>query len=228
MIKERKHKIADYGAYIVDVDGTLYFKRPMQLRMAYQLVLYYAFHFFKAKELLLLSDYRKMRDKDEISDKEGFESIIIEKLSQKHGFSVKRTSEIIEKWILKKPIDTLFGCRDKQLIEFLKQQKNMGKKVFIYSDYPAAEKCRALGVEADGIYWPDKERITVLKPSAQGINYIINENRLDKNDVLFIGDRYEKDGKCAENGGVDYFILNGSLKNRKKQYKFLIGQEKSE
>lgn len=220
MVKERSKRIEDYGAYIVDVDGTLYFKRPMQLRMAMQLVLYYVFHLFKVKELLLLHDYRKMRDKDEISDKEGFENIIIAELSEKYGFPEKKTAGIIEKWILKKPIDILYECRDKRLIAFLNEQKNTGKKIYIYSDYPAVDKCTALGIKADGIYWPDKTRITVLKPSPQGINFIINENGLDKSDVLFIGDRYEKDGKCAENGGVDFLILNGSSQKRKNSIKF--------
>ncbi len=220
MIKETSKRIEDYSAYIVDVDGTLYFKKPMQLRMAMQLVLYYAFHIFKVKELLLLRDYRKMRDKDEISDKEGFENIIIAELSEKYCFSEKKTAGIINKWILKKPIDILYKCRDKSLIAFLDEQKNAGKRIYIYSDYPAIDKCTALGIKADGIYWPDKTRITVLKPSPQGINFIINENRLDKKEVLFIGDRYEKDGKCAENGGIDFLILDGTHKKRKNSMNF--------
>lgn len=221
MEKETNMNFLRYDVYIVDVDGTLYFKRPMQMRMAFELVTYYALRFFRLKELLLLRDYRKMRDKDEISDKEGFENIIILELSGKYGFSQKKVSEIIEKWILKKPVDILFKCRDKKLISFLNRQKNDGKKIFVYSDYPAADKCRALGINSDNIYWPDKKRISVLKPSAQGINYIIEENGLDKQSVIFIGDRYEKDGKCAQNGGVDYLILKGSRFDRERQYKSL-------
>ena len=42
-----------YTTYIFDVDGTLYYKRPLQLEMAFRLMLYYATHFYKIKELFL-------------------------------------------------------------------------------------------------------------------------------------------------------------------------------
>lgn len=220
MVKQKK-LLKDYDAYIVDVDGTLYFKRPMQIKMAFGLALFYFFHVTKLKELLLLRDYRKMRDKEEVSGNDNFESVIIRELSDKYNYSEERINSIIEKWIFEKPLSVLYKCRDKQLISMLAEQRKQGKKVFIYSDYPAEDKCAVFGVYADGIYWPDQKRIYVLKPSPDGVRYILNENRLDKSSTVFIGDRYEKDGKCAESAGLDYLVLENNRFKRVHQYNFL-------
>ncbi len=217
MVKQKK-LLKDYDNYIVDVDGTLYFKRPMQIKMAFCLALFYFFHVTRLKELLLLRDYRKMRDKEEVSGNDKFESVIIRELSDKYNYSEEKINSIIEKWIFTKPLSILYNCRDKQLISMLMEQRNRGKKVFIYSDYPAEDKCAVFGVQTDGIYWPDQKRISVLKPSPNGVNYILNENQLDKSSTIFIGDRYEKDGKCAESAGLDYLILNSNRLKREHQY----------
>lgn len=228
MVRQKRKNIDDYNTYIVDVDGTLYFKKAMQFRMAILLGCYYLIHFWRVKELLLLKDYRVMRDKDEYSGKEDFESIIICNLSKKYGFDEKKTSLIINEWILEKPVKILFACRDKKLISFLNMQKKKGKRVYIYSDYPTEDKVRALGICFDEGYWPDKKRISLLKPSTQGINYILSENNVDKKDVLFIGDRYEKDGKCAEDAGVDYVILSSGRCKRNLQYNLFMAGKNNE
>lgn len=218
-------KPEQYRVFIVDMDGTLYYKRPMQIKMALQLLGYYCIHLFRLPELFMLYDYRKLRDQDALSDQEGFEQIIVRKLSQKYRFSEEKARQVIDQWILTRPLKILYDCRDRQLISFLDKQRSNGKKVLIYSDYPAENKCKALGIQVDGIYWPDGESITVLKPSAQGLNHIIHSNQLDRQQILFIGDRQEKDGACARSANVDCFILKKHRSARRAQYKRLMEQE---
>ena len=43
---------------------------------------------------------------------------------------------------------------------------------------------------------------------------ILNELGLPAEEVLMIGDRYEKDGQSAESAGVDYVILPAQPKKR--------------
>lgn len=211
-----------YNTYIVDMDGTLYFKRAMQLRMLFSLAGYYITHPFKLKELLILARYRKLRDKDDISENPEFEKIIAEELSKRFGVSEDRVRNIIRYWILQKPLQILAACSDRKLQAFLAERKAESCKFIVYSDYPAAEKCKAIGVQPDDVFWPDGERICVLKPSSAGVKYIVSQHNLDVSKTLFIGDRYEKDGVCAKNSGMDYLILKKSRFSRMRQYKHLF------
>ena len=206
-MRDAKFETKDYQVYIVDMDGTLYFKRLMQIRMALRLLWHYLIHIFRLRELFILYSYRKLRDRDDLSENSDFEDVIIQQLSKKYRCSKTQIQKIVSEWILTRPLEVLFSTRDNHLITFLRNQRKAQKKVYIYSDYPAIQKCAALGVQADDVYWPDGERISVLKPAVQGLNYIIKQNHLEKSQILFIGDRLEKDGVCAQNAGVDYLIL---------------------
>ena len=222
MMANNQKEIASYPFYIVDMDGTLYYKRPMQIQMAMKLVGYYGLHIHRLPELMALKAYRKLRDREELADKDDRETWILQVLADKYHLSVERTQKVITDWIMNRPLKTLFACRDKQLLDFLQMRKAQGARVFIYSDYPAEDKCEALQLQVDGVYWPDGECIMVLKPEAQGLEYILRCNDLDRSQVLFIGDRAEKDGACAEQMGVDYMILKKSRRARRKQYAAIL------
>lgn len=229
MVENGMKPITDYQVYVVDMDGTLYYKRSMQIKMAYRLLGYYLTHFHQIKELFLLRDYRKLRDLEELSDKADIEEIIQQKLSRKYRYSQEKVRRITEKWILKRPLDILYQCRDKRLICFLDEARQNGKRVYIYSDYPAKDKCDALGICVDGLYWPDGKHICVLKPSADALRYILDSNGADYAQVLMIGDREEKDGCCAARAQVDYLILKTQPVVRMLQYRKLsVGGDQNE
>lgn len=225
MEDKRRFAIDAYCTYIVDVDGTLYFKRPMQLQMLFRLLQYYSIHFSDIKELLLLKDYRKLRDMESLSECEDAEKIILDMLCNKYHISKNHAQKVIDYWIVQYPLNILYECRDVQLLEFLHKVFSEGKMVYIYSDYPAAAKCRVLNVSANKIYWPDGNVICTLKPNHQGLKYIIESNGLDRSKILFIGDRMEKDGICAQRCNVDYLILKKHRIFRKKQYLKLMNGE---
>lgn len=213
----------NYKAYIVDMDGTLYFKRPMQLRMAWQLGWYYLFRLRRVKELLLLRDYRRLREREEITGREGFESVIRQKLAENYALPRQRVDEVVDSWMLQRPLEAVGRSRDEGLLRFLREQQSRGARVFVYSDYPAEDKCRAIGFAPDGIYWPDGVRIRAMKPEPEGLALLLEENGLKPEDALFIGDRAEKDGKCAAALGVDAWILPGSAAGRKGEWEARLG-----
>ena len=208
----------DYKAYIFDMDGTLYFKRPMQLRMAWQLGRYYLLHPHRVKELLVIRAYRKLREREDITGREGFETVIRRRLAGDFSMSESRVDSVVDNWMLLRPLMAVAKSRDKTLLRQITQLQNLGKAVFVYSDYPAKDKCRAIGLKPQGIYWPDGVKIRKLKPEPDGLRCLLEENGLAPEDVLFVGDRQEKDGKCAAAMGVDAWILAGDPLRRKKQY----------
>ena len=211
--------ITSYKAYIFDMDGTLYFKRPMQLRMAWQLGWYYLFRLHRAKELLLLRRYRQLREQEELTSQVGFEALLRQQLTEEFSIPLTQVDSIVESWMLRRPLEAVKRSADRRLLSFFQARQAEGKKVFVYSDYPARDKCRELGLEPDGIYWPDGQRIHVMKPEPAGLSFILAENALTPEEVLFIGDRAEKDGRCAAAVGADAFILPAGPFRRRNRWK---------
>lgn len=219
MNKMKKDNVRDYQNYIFDMDGTLYFHTPLRITMALCLSIYYGFHPRRWRELLLLRSYRKMREEKDRISQQNFEEQIRKDLQLKYGKTEKEISDILEYWLLKKPVKYLYIFRDQRLQRFLKEQKRAGKGIYIYSDYPSREKCKALKIEADGYYEPDGQYVLYLKPEPSGLKYLTDHEGIEIGNALFIGDRFVKDGLCAEGVGMDYVILKKDFLRRKLQYR---------
>ena len=96
---------------------------------------------------------------------------------------------------------------DTQLAGWISELQKNGKTVVVLSDYPTKDKLEALGIEVDGQYGPDDDRINELKPSPKGLQVIMQDYGISPEDIIMIGDRSEKDGECAKGAGVDSLIL---------------------
>ena len=203
--------VNEYDLYVFDLDGTLYDQPKLRLTMAMRLMGYYALHPFKAKDLMILQHFRKVKDSwtDSSSEED-----IIRKVSEDKKSDVKHVSDTVRRWIYDDPLKILERSKDKRLIGWIDKLRAEGKKVFILSDYPAKDKLRALCVSVDGMYDPDDKRIDALKPSPKGLEVIMSDTGSSPEDILMIGDRQEKDGMCALAAGVDCLILPRKIKNR--------------
>lgn len=218
MIETKKTNIKTYDAYVVDMDGTLYYKNAMRIQMILYLICYYLLHPARIRELAIIYLYRKMRDKPELAEQQDIEHLIAGRIAQTLRCTEKQVVQTVTTWIIEKPLHILYSCRDRKLIRWLQEQRKNGKKVYVYSDYPVEAKCKAIEMQTDGIYWPDGIFIKVLKPSPLGLQHIVTVNNLDEKRVLFVGDRMEKDGICAKQVGMECLILKKSWFARWIQY----------
>lgn len=208
-----------YTTYIFDVDGTLYYKKSVQVEMALQLIGYYAVHLNKIKELFLLKEYRELREREDITGNQGFEQEIRSRLSRKYKINQKQVDEIIDKWIMKRPLTLIKKYRDTSLLSWIQKLQREHKNIYVYSDYPVEDKIHMLELDVDEMYWPDGKIILTLKPDPAGLQNILTINQLDCSDVIFIGDRYKKDGLCAKGAGIDFLILEKTKRKRIAQYR---------
>ena len=206
-----RRDIDGYSVYVFDLDGTLYDQRVLRAMMALRLVSYYVRHPFSAGDLIVLQHFRKVKDRWSGSSSE--EDIIAAVAADKKT-GTDRVRGIVKKWIYDAPLDVLPKTRDKKLIEWIDELRMSGKKVVILSDYPTSDKLRSLGVNADAQYSPDDDRIVEMKPSPVGLNVVMQDMSVAAEEILMIGDRYEKDGKAAEAAGVDFIILERNVKKR--------------
>lgn len=177
-----------YKTIITDVDGTLYFQKPMRIKMGSLLLL----HPITALKVM---SFRKKHEQGKIENPD----------------------KDIRRFMYELPLKYIFEFRDNALAKVLERFYKNGGKVIAYSDHPAKEKIAALKIECDGIYDPTVDGINSLKPNPEGLKLIIEKEGLDISECLFIGDREEKDGLCAKAVGMDYLILSKNRTTRKQQ-----------
>lgn len=195
--KSLKKNIFDYDVFIFDMDGTLYFQLPVRICMAIEIFMYYFFRPHKYKDLLNLIRFRK---------------------SYERGLLLPMNSNI-HNWMHVKPLKYIRKFRDRKLLDFIEKIQNLGKTIIVYSDYPLDEKLKALTEFNPNMkFCASDNEIQCLKPDTKGLQNIVKIFAKPIDEFIFIGDRYEKDGICAQNAGMDYIILNKFHFNRR--YKF--------
>ena len=214
-------KITEYKLVLVDMDGTLYYQRPLQLTMGCKMVMNALFCKNGLSELLTVLRFRKMRE--EITEQQDVDGQLYESLSAARNLSKERVQEIIRKWIYELPLTHIPRFRDAKLCQVIQQLEEQGIMTVIWSDYPTGEKQKALGLAKLPGCYNGREEIAALKPSPKGICYLMSQYGIaDAGQVLVIGDRKSKDGAAAVAAQTDYVILKKNPLQRKKQYKKLL------
>ncbi|MDR1030640.1 MAG: HAD-IA family hydrolase [Treponema sp.] len=169
------------------MDGTLYYQYPLRICMIFALLRYFLTHLLNIKELWMLFKLRK---------------------SHKNGRFIKGNARI-DYWMQEKPLKYIPLFQDKKLSMLVDQLRHKGVRIVVYSDYPVAGKLNVLRMPpVDFTFCGFDEEIQCLKPDTKGLTYIMATLNEPAENILFIGDRYEKDGKCAEGVGMDYIILD--------------------
>jgi len=182
-------KLCEYRLIILDMDGTLYFQQPLRFFMCVELMLYYVVHLRRVAELFMLYRFRK-----------SYESGVL-----------GNGNPVVEYWMQKKPIRYISLFRDKKLLSLIRQLREKGAKIAVYSDYPVQQKLTALpDLTIDYAFFAADSVIQCLKPDPAGLKNILRIAGETAGNSLFIGDRYKKDGKCAESAGVDFIILDNN------------------
>jgi HAD superfamily hydrolase (TIGR01549 family) len=168
--------------------------------MAVELLLHYTIHINQYKDLISLIMFRK---------------------SQEAGI-ISAGNRAIDYWMQERPLKFIRLFRDKKLLALIRALHHQGMKIVVYSDYPAAKKIEALQpFSVDFTFHAGDASIQCLKPNTKGLKHIIEVIKEPVENILFIGDRYEKDGKCAERLGMDYIILYGDALRRNLFYRRL-------
>lgn len=186
---------------ITDLDGTLYFQKPVQLFTGFELCCYYTVHFYKMRELFLILKYRKQHNQNS--------SIDIHKFASENNISVNKIKNLTNLWLIEKPLKWIKIFGDYGLMDILRNmQKNA--KIIVYSDYPTEQKLRALNFIPNEQFFYDNKVIFFTKPNPQGINYIVQKLNIKKEKILVVGDRLDKDGSAALNCNIDFVILSAN------------------
>ena len=192
----------NYKAWILDFDGTLSRQTPVRILMALQLTGYYFLRPTRLKEILILRDWRRLRENRFRAEKENFRELQLDELSRRYDLPTNEIEKILRDWLIERPLKILRFAVRKNFLEVVKCFQNSGVKMIVYSDNPVKEKLRAIDFSPDASFSADE--IHCMKPDAHGLKNILAAMNLNSCDVLFIGDRDDRDGLCAKAAGVDY------------------------
>lgn len=201
-------------AVIFDVDGTLYFQKPVRFAMLKALLKYYLPRPWKWRQLYGIYFFRRFRETGECRSMSYDEQLYL--AGRKAGLAKNELEKMIRYWMFQYPLFLVAKYGDEEILSFLHRMQKDGKKIIIYSDYPPEEKLECLEVEADYIFYPGANGITGLKPSPESMRHIINTVGVLPESFLYIGDRTDKDGKSAELAGIPFQLVHNRKSKRRK------------
>lgn len=195
--------------YIFDMDGTLYSQQKMRSLMAKKLLVKSLFKPATICDIIVILKFRRLREKEEYKD------VTIDELYRLVGDNVGKKQEfvkqIIERWMFRIPLECIQTCKYESVIDYILTVQEDNKKVILYSDYPVEDKAKALGITCDKMYSAGQGIPDELKPSKKIMDIIISDlvgRGYERKDILYVGDRDEKDGISAKLGGIDYIDIS--------------------
>jgi len=204
--------ISNRRAIFLDMDGTLYYQCPVRLCMALRLALQ-CFWPGGLRTLRLILAARKLYEQG-LSETER-----IATLAERFHISLEAVQSMIYMWMVENPLPFVRLFRDRRLIADMERARQHNIMLIVLSDYQVTEKLTALGFRPDAAY--SALELGCLKPCSDGLLQVLKNLELAPNDCLLIGDRMDKDGRLAENIGMDYVILPRHYCKRRLRYGML-------
>ena len=193
-----------YDAFIIDFDGTLYYKLPLKMCMLIRIVFYLVLHPNKYKDIFIVKEYRNIRKKRMYVDYDKFYDKQYMYLANKYHYSIDDVKNIINMWMFIIPKKYILLFCNKKLIKMLNKLYELNKCIIVYSDYPIVDKINCLNIKYNYLFSSEDEIINCMKPDNKGLINIIKLINIPKNKILYIGDNDYLDGACAKKTSVDY------------------------
>lgn len=195
-------------AVIFDVDGTLYNQDKLRRIMLLELLKYYLLHPWRLKELKMLFDFRREREKHADTPTDNLDSAQYEWGAKASNVSSEKVRKVVGEWIYNRPLPFLRRCRCHGLAEFIAKLHECGIATAVFSDYPAEAKIAALGLPEMLTVASTDANVNRLKPDPTGLLVIANKLKIPVGQCLFIGDREDRDQLCAENAGMPFLLIS--------------------
>ncbi|QDA62202.1 HAD family hydrolase [Hymenobacter jejuensis] len=192
---------------VFDVDGTLYEQSKLRKKMLFALLGYYALRPWRLGEMRLLQRFRREREKHPAYAGPDVENAQYAWCAEGTSYPVAKIKRVVQQWIFDYPNQYLSDCTYPGVKEFFNALRVNHIKIGVYSDYKAHDKLRAMGLQADAVVASTDPEIDRLKPDPKGLLYLADLMRVAPEECLFIGDRPELDGACAERANMPYLIV---------------------
>jgi putative hydrolase of the HAD superfamily len=152
----------------------------------------------------VVSAYRRIRERLAAEEVVDFDRILIAETAKATSMTPEGVRAIVSEWIEARPLRYLRSCLVAGVPQIFAGLRRAGKKIGIFSDYPAAEKLTAMGLTADHVVAASD--VGLLKPHAKGLHSLMAAANATAGETLFIGDRADRDGAAGQRAGVRILI----------------------
>lgn len=199
-----------YAAWLVDLDGTLYHHKPVQLAMMAELLL------FGWGAIKTLRTFRHAHEELRGTSPDPAALALspfqrqLNHAAQKLGRSPADVEQTVREWMFRRPLKWVARSKRALLLQALAQYRDGGGKTALVSDYPATGKLQALGaahlfdlVVSNG----EPGGPSKLKPDPEGYLSAAERLGVSPEACLVIGDRDDADGAAARAAGMAVHII---------------------
>lgn len=189
-----------YKLVVFDLDGTLYDKRGLSLRM----VLHAPWDVVKMRA----ERQTRARMKGLWLGAENFDQTYNEQLAHRMGCSLLQAKEWYEQRYMPLMVKLIgkYQPLGEWVLPFVQDCQQKGIKMVVLSDYGfAKEKLQALGLEPSLFDWVvSAPELGGLKPAPELMYHVAERMGVAVEDCLVIGDREDTDGGMARRSGAQF------------------------
>jgi len=185
-----------YDAWLIDLDGTLYFQLPVRAAMAAELVVA---GWGAVRTLREFRRHHELLRRNPPDTLDPYRTQL-ERTAEALEHDLETVAEHVTEWMHVRPGRWIRLFRRRALLAEIEEHRNGGGKTALVSDYPASKKLDALGIRsffdvvvASGE--PNGPRR--LKPNPEGYLLAAQALSVDPSRCLVIGDREDADGGAA-------------------------------
>jgi FMN phosphatase YigB (HAD superfamily) len=151
----------------------------------------------------VVSAYRRIRERLAAEEVVDFERVLIAETAKATSMSSEKIHAIVSEWITR-PLRYLRACLFSGVPQLFAGLQRAGKKIGIFSDYPATKKLAAMGLAAHHVVAAGD--VGLLKPHARGLQSLMAAASATARETQFIGDRADRDGVADQRAGVRILI----------------------
>ena len=194
---------------VFDVDGTLYRQGRLRALMAVAMSAGLLRGELSATDIRVLRTYRRMRE--QVADRGGPVADAVDATASKLRCSTSNVLAVQDEWLLRRPLAYLPRVSLAGVAELIESLRDRDIAVVAWSDYPAEEKTRALGLRFDYVVVAGDTDVPALKPDPSGLLKALKLTGVTADQTLVVGDRDERDGAAARAIGAEYLIVRSGL-----------------
>ena len=201
-------------AIVFDVDGTLYPQRPLRTRIFLELAIQLGRRpLSQLRTLKVLRAYREAHEiVRTIPGGAGAGELQLRLTSEISGESPEFVDGAVHEWFERRPLRHLKTCLHPDLVGFLRKAHDLGIRLGVLSDYPAAEKLNAMGIfdQFDAVVSSQDRSVGVLKPNPRGLQACLQRLAVSPEECLYVGDRADVDLPCAARAHTQFVLFGRS------------------
>lgn len=190
---------------LLDLDGTLYHQPPVRILNSLKILFLLICSPSTRTEIRILRRYRILREvfSEQLKPIAEVETV----LAIETGMTWEEIRKIRDKWMVNQQATMVRLARRRWLLKYVHKLQQKGIQVAILSDYPISHKISQLRMLPTFQVCSEDERIRYAKPHPRGVEEIIRLSGFSPDEILFIGDREDRDGAAAIMAGVRFLMV---------------------